>query len=104
MANNRKQKMNNIFKRSPFGWVLAIIIFFLLINSLNIPITGVPQEMSYSEFYQVLKNGPEKIKSVTKVEAILQGELADGSRFFVNIPDNDPELLSVMQDSLNLGN
>ncbi|MEK6727291.1 MAG: ATP-dependent zinc metalloprotease FtsH [Candidatus Omnitrophota bacterium] len=100
MANNRKQKMNNILRRSPFGWILAIIIFFLLINSLNIPITGVPKELSYSEFYQVLKNGPEKIKSVTKVESILQGEFADGSKFFVNIPDNDPELLSAMRQNL----
>jgi len=100
MANNRKQKIDNVFKRSPFGWILAIIIFFFLINSLNIPITGVPKELPYSEFYRVLKNGPEKIKSVTKVETILQGEFADGSKFFVNIPDNDPELLSAMRQNL----
>ena len=100
MANNRKQKLSNIFKRSPFGWVLAIIIFFILVNSLSIPISGVPKELPYSDFYQLLKNSPDKIKAVSKVETILQGEFSDGSKFFVNIPDNDQELLSLMRVNL----
>jgi len=101
MADNmRKSKKNNIFKRFPFGWIFALIIFILIINSFNIPITGVPREMPYSGFYQILKNTPEKIKSVTKIETILQGELTDNSRFFVNIPENDPELLNLMRQNL----
>ncbi|MFA5276446.1 MAG: ATP-dependent metallopeptidase FtsH/Yme1/Tma family protein, partial [Candidatus Omnitrophota bacterium] len=84
--HNHKSKKNNILKRIPFGWIFVIIIFVMLINSFNVPISGVPKETSYSEFYEALKNNPDTIKSLTKTETILQGEYKNGSKFFVNIP------------------
>ena len=96
---NHKSKKNNILKRIPLGWVFALIIFILIINALNVPVTGVPQEKTYSNFYAVLKDKPEEIKSVTKVESVLQGEMKDGQKFFVNIPDNDTELLNAIRKS-----
>jgi len=98
--NIPKSKKNKILRRFPWFWLLIIVVFYLLINSLTIPITGVPKEISYSGFYEILKTSPEKIKSVTKIETILQGEFADNSKFFVNIPDNDTELLSLMRQNL----
>jgi cell division protease FtsH len=102
MANQKipKSKKTNILRRFPFGWIFAIIIFILILNSLNIPITGLPREIPYSDFYRALKDNPEKIKSVTKTETILQGEFTDGFKFFVNIPENDSELLSLMRQNL----
>lgn len=102
MANNKipKHKKKNIFQRLPFGWLLVIIILFLILNSINIPITGLPREISYSDFYRILKDNPEKIKSVTKVETMLQGEFTDNAKFFVNIPENDQELLNLMRQNL----
>jgi len=97
-------KKNNIFKRSPLGWIMTIIIVFLIINSLNIPIKGIPKEITYGEFYSILKKNPDNIKSVIKRDAILQGEFQggfkDNSSFLVNIPDNDMELLSLMRQNL----
>ncbi|MFA5149849.1 MAG: ATP-dependent zinc metalloprotease FtsH [Candidatus Omnitrophota bacterium] len=90
----------NIFKRSPFGWILAIIIFFILINSFNVPMSGMPKEVPYGAFFAILKNNPEKIKTVTKVENLLQGEFTDNSKFLVNIPDNDTELLNLMRQNV----
>jgi len=98
--NNPNPKKNNVFRRIPFGWIFALIMLFLIINSLNVSITGVPKEISYSEFYKVLKDTPDKIKSVTKIETILQGEFTDGPKFFVNIPSDDPELLNLMRANL----
>ncbi len=102
MANDKKSKPNktNIFKRSPFGWILAIILFYIFINSLNFSMSGVPREITYSDFYERLKNSPESFKSVTKIETVLQGEFSDNSKFFLNIPDNDTELLSIMRQNL----
>ena len=95
-----KLPKGNAFKRMPFGWIFAIIIFYFLISSLNISVTGVPQEKPYGEFYSMLKNSPEKIKSVTKIETRLEGEFADSSRFFVHIPDNDTELLNLLRGNV----
>ena len=100
MANNRNPKKNNILKRFPFGWIIAIVIFYILISSLNLSVSGVPKEIPYSQFYATLKDTPDKIKSVTKTETILQGEMTDGSKFYVNIPDKDDELLSLMRKNL----
>ncbi len=96
-----KNNKNGKNKRFPYGWLLSFLIFILLMNVFsNIPITGIPKEISYSQFYQVLKNNPERIKQVTKTETILQGDYTDNSKFFVNIPENDPELLNLMRQNL----
>jgi len=99
--NKPKSSKNNKFKRFPFGWLLAFFLFIILVNSFsNIPITGVPKEISYSQFYKILKDNPDSIKHLTKTESILQGDYADHSKFFVNIPENDPELLNIMRQNL----
>jgi len=102
MAENKNSKSKNInfLKRSPFGWVLVIVIFYLLVSSLNFSVGGVPKEITYSEFYKVLKENPDKVKLLTKIETLLQGEFNDGSKFFLHIPDNDTELLSLMRQNL----
>ncbi len=101
MANHKipNSKKNNIFKRFPFGWIFVVIILFIMFNSLNMPVNGVPKEIPYSKFYEKLTKTPEQIKSVTKVETILQGEFSDNSKFFVNIPENDTELLNLIRKS-----
>ena len=93
-------KKNNVFKRSPLGWIMIIILVFIVLNSINIPINGVPKEITYGEFYSVLKNNPASIKTVVKRELLLQGEFTDKSAFLVNIPDNDTELLNLMRQNL----
>ncbi|MFH0827356.1 MAG: ATP-dependent zinc metalloprotease FtsH [Candidatus Omnitrophota bacterium] len=104
MANhkNTKMKKKNLFQRFPFGWLLAFFALVLLINSLNMPITGIPKELTYSEFYRILKDNPSAIQWVTKTEGglRLEGELNDKSRFFVFIPQDDPELLNLLRQNL----
>lgn len=101
MANsNPRSKKNKIINRFPFGWLFAIIILFVLLSSINVSVNGIPKEITYSEFYSTLKNNPEKIKSVLKTETVLSGEFSDGHKFYLNIPDNDQELLGLMRDKL----
>jgi cell division protease FtsH len=93
-------KKKNILQRSPLGWIMMIVLVFIILNSINIPINGVPKEMTYSEFYTILKNNPASIKNVVKRELILQGEFEDKTGFIVNIPENDTELLDLMRKNL----
>ncbi len=97
---NRKIKKPAIMKRFPFGVIALILLVYLLFSSLNMSITGVPREISYSEFYGILKDSPQKIKSVAKTENMLQGELDDNSKFYLHIPENDQGLLDVMRQNL----
>ncbi|MDP2904692.1 MAG: hypothetical protein Q8O22_00130, partial [Candidatus Omnitrophota bacterium] len=101
MANNMLKK-NNIMKRFPIGWVIGLIVFFAIINLLNTNPAAVSKELAYGNFYRLVKDAPDKLKSVTltKVENVVRGEYADGSKFSVNIPENDPELLALMNRNL----
>jgi cell division protease FtsH len=101
MQNKPKLNKNNLFKRSPLGWLLIFFLFIMLANTIsNIPITGIPKEIPYSQFFRTIRDNPESIKQVTKTETILQGEFSDNSKFFVNLPENDPEMLTLMRQNL----
>ncbi|MDO8489533.1 MAG: ATP-dependent zinc metalloprotease FtsH, partial [Candidatus Omnitrophota bacterium] len=99
--DKNKSNKNNKLKRFPFGWLLGFFLLFFLLNAFNnVNVGGVPKEISYSQFYHILKDNPERIKLVTKTETILQGEYTDNAKFFVNIPENDPDMLSLMRVNL----
>jgi cell division protease FtsH len=96
-----KPKKGNKFRRLPLGWIfVAVILFYVLIHSINVSMTGIPREIPYSQLYAILKDSPEKIKSVTQTDTMLQGEFTDSSKFFVHIPENDQELLNLIRKNL----
>ena len=96
-----KPNKTNSIKRFPFAWLLVFFLLIMLVNSFNnVSVAGIPKEISYSQFYQTLKNSPESIKKATKIETVIQGDYADNSKFFVNLPENDPEMLTLMRQNL----
>ncbi|MDD5431774.1 MAG: ATP-dependent zinc metalloprotease FtsH [Candidatus Omnitrophica bacterium] len=98
--NHSKFKNNKFLKKLPFNWILPILLFFLLMRFINVPVSEIPKEISYSAFYDTLKNDPSKIKSVTMTETILQGEFTSSQKFFLHIPNDDKDLLSLMRQNL----
>jgi len=100
MANNsfKKPKKN---KRFPFGWLLLLLLFYIFISTINISLTGIPKELAYSEFYRYVKNEPAKIKSVIIRDMIIEGVFVDNSRFFVYLPANDSDLMSILRENLS---
>jgi cell division protease FtsH len=103
MANNRLSKMSKqppVGNRFPLWGIAGVILLIIALSSINQSISGVPREIAYSTFYSTLKASPEKIKSATIMETIIQGEFSDGSRFFLNIPNDDRDLLSLMREKI----
>ncbi|MFA6384925.1 MAG: ATP-dependent zinc metalloprotease FtsH [Candidatus Omnitrophota bacterium] len=103
MANGKKSKNflnNKLLRNFPWGWLIAIGMFYVMINILNTSTTGVPKEIAYGEFYKILKDQPQKIKAVTKVENEIEGDYADGGKFKLNIPDNDPDLIRMIRENV----
>ncbi len=96
----KSKKDNNFLKRLPLGWILGLFIFILIIRSFDVSISGVPKEMTYSDFYRTLSDEPGRIYSVTKIDNLMQGEMIDHSKFFLHIPENDTELLNLMRKNL----
>jgi cell division protease FtsH len=99
-SSTPKFKKMKLFTRIPWGLLLIILFLWIMFSSSFMNMSAAPKELTYSEFYQTVKNSPDKIRTVTKTENVLQGDFTDESKFIVNIPENDPELLKLMQQNL----
>ncbi len=86
--------------QSPILWILIIFGVFYLLSNIKIPSASAPQEIKYSDFYRILKNNPERIALVIKRENLLEGRFNDGSRFYLNIPENDQDLLRLLRENV----
>jgi len=100
----RKKPERSDFLRSLFVWVFIALIAVSLFNLLNQNALGPVKQLKYTEFYQMLQQNREKpnIKSVKKVENLLEGELtpqAGGGRFTVYIPD-DKDLIPLLRENV----
>ena len=77
-------------------WVFFVLgVFYLMSvfqNSAN-----ARKELSYNEFFRVLSTAPERIKTVTMIETVLQGEFVNDTRFLVHIPADDKALLTLLR-------
>src|SRR3989338_3948037 len=83
-------------------WVFVALGVFYLLNSWTQTLEKPVRELAYSEFFDILKDNPatQKIKSCVKVENIVKGELADGTKFSVNIPENDQDLIRLLRENV----
>ncbi len=103
MANNKmsKPKKNKMLRSFPWGLVFLIVMVWILLVSMNPSVNMMPKEVAYSDFYKILKVEPQKIKELSKIENELEGTFTDNSKFKVNIPENDNEILSLIRQNVN---
>ena len=99
-SNHNKHRKKFKFNQLPLIWILVTLGIFYLLNTITLSVSGLPRDITYGEFYKVIKEEPQKIKSLMKVENELSGEFADGSRFRLNIPDNDQDLLKLIRENV----
>ena len=106
-SNTMKKLRSNKTKPTPpqgvrkggfplFVWLLFVLgAAYLLGIYQNNAVTR--KELTYSEFYKVLKENPTNLRSVSMIEDTLQGDLANGSKFIVYIPTDDKDLLALLR-------
>ena len=98
----KKQDKNSLMTRRI---LLALILAFgmlYLFNLTDVGTNGATREISYGEFYQILKDNPEKpmISSIAKTDARLEGKFTSGEKFFVNIPAEDKDLIPLLRENV----
>ena len=100
-GNGKNNKKNN---KGILGWVVITLTVLWLANIFAttnvVNMYGVPKEMSYGEFYRILKEEASTIKNLEKIDITLRGELSGGERFFVIIPEEDDGLLSLIREKV----
>ncbi|MCU0665949.1 MAG: ATP-dependent zinc metalloprotease FtsH [Candidatus Omnitrophica bacterium] len=101
VKNNKSPKKNAPVPNMPWIWIfIGLMALYLFANLLNTGVNVSTKEMTYGEFYRILYNTPQRIKSLVKIETDLMGELDDNSHFKLTIPENDQELLSKVQENV----
>ncbi|MFC1632134.1 ATP-dependent zinc metalloprotease FtsH [Candidatus Omnitrophota bacterium] len=93
-------KKNN--SRSLLLWLVLMMGMIYLFRMGSETMQGPPEELSYSEFYQMVTSNSEtgKIQSAIKSEGEIKGELSDGMRFTVSIPLEDQAMVEALRENV----
>lgn len=102
--NDRNRNVPPARNKSNFiVWFFIILGMLYLVNTFSATTPEKPtQEIAYAKFYQMLKDNvaTQKVATCVKVENILRGSLSDGTKFIVNIPDGDQEMLRSLRENV----
>ncbi len=83
-------------------WIILILGVMYLFRMGTLSLEGLPTEISYSQFYYMVKNNKQtgQIKVAARIENIIRGRFANGDRFIVNIPAEDPDLMKLLRENV----
>ncbi|MFH0763473.1 MAG: ATP-dependent zinc metalloprotease FtsH [Candidatus Omnitrophota bacterium] len=83
-------------------WLFIVLGLMWVFNTVGQNIEKPVQEVTYSKFFEALKENPtaNKIKSCIKTDSLIKGELADGTKFVVNIPENDQDIMRLLRENV----
>lgn len=107
--NNKKKKSELTPEKSPpqglIFWVLIILLFLFFSKLMSPPVdgmAGIQTQMSYSAFYRELIANPQtnNITKIVIIEDKMEGIMADGTRFKVNLPINDTEIIKEVRNNV----
>ena len=84
-------------------WLFVFLGLFWVLNSFNQGIEKPIKDITYSKLFELLKENPssQKIKSCIKTDNVVKGELSDGTRFAVNVPENDQDLVRLLRENVS---
>jgi len=107
---NSPAKKGSRQARNPNGnlwfWVILGGVFFLLLAVQDKSTVKTEKELTYSEFYAILKDNPQthQIKHLELTEGpdnTLKGTYLDGLEFKLNIPSHDDDLLKMIKENVS---
>ena len=86
-------------------WTIVLLIMvgtIVLMQMLSRYAGHWHRQLVYSEFYRMLQENPTShgITEARLVERQVEGQLADGSGFYVYVPEQDPELLKLLRENV----
>ncbi len=92
--------MNKSGIPGPVTIFVVLMVVWLLVNLfMELGTNGIPKEISYSQFYSILRSGQPKVVSVVKKEGFIAGKFANGQRFYLYVDPQDKEILKLLRES-----
>lgn len=83
-------------------WILVFLGLAYLFQVGPLSLGKIPASISYGRFYEMLSANAEThfIKSAALTDNIVRGDLADGSKFIVNIPERDEDAIKLLRQTV----
>ena len=85
-----------------FFWIILGFILLLVMSQTNTSTVNAPNDLTYSQFYSILKNKPETIQSIDLIESAettLRGKFTNGKEFKLHIPHEDQAILDLIRQN-----
>ncbi|MBU4376250.1 MAG: ATP-dependent zinc metalloprotease FtsH [Candidatus Omnitrophica bacterium] len=95
--------MKNPNGKNFITWLIFVLVAFYLLRLGTLSLEGPVKELNYGEFYRILI-GVDTSQSVTAAvmrDGTVEGRLSTGERFKVDVPERDPELITVLRDQIS---
>lgn len=83
-------------------WVLVFLGIMYVFQIGPMSAAKVPTPLSYGKFFEILSTNSKThaIKAAEITDTIVRGEMSDGSRFVVNVPDKDPDVIKLLRETV----
>ncbi len=83
-------------------WLLVVLGLFYVFQGPKLALEKPPAVLSYGRFFDILKDNQSthKIKTGELIENVVRGEFDDGSRFAVNVPESDQDLIKLLRENV----
>ena len=105
MKKEGKPEKKSPFFNPVFFWIMFFLLLFYISAKIPLAITNAPQALTYSQFYETLKDNAQtrKIKSLvlTLEESRIQGQFSDGLQFSLFIPEQDESLIPLIRENVS---
>ncbi|MFA5147424.1 MAG: ATP-dependent zinc metalloprotease FtsH [Candidatus Omnitrophota bacterium] len=102
--NNRKKKQQKPVKNGSnlVIWFLIVLGIVYLFRAGGQGVEKPTQDIGYSKFFDIVKENPvtKRIVSCIKTDNVIKGELSDGGKFVVNIPEADQDLIRLLRENV----
>ena len=101
-----QKKGNNLPNNNWLFWLaMGLIFMFFMSQSQNIGTMSEPKTLTYSEFYNILKDNDQtgqitQLELIESTERILKGTLRDNSKFRLNIPTTDEGIIDLIRTNV----
>ena len=99
---NPKKNSREWFPGPIFLWIVLFLSVFYFARLGSMPLEKQNRQLSYSEFYSMLESNPSKpaIKSGIRVSNEIAGDLVNGEKYRVMLPERDPDMERVLRQNL----
>ena len=106
LDNNRKPDQKKSprewFPGSIFLWIILFLSIFYFTRLGTLPLEKQNRQLTYGEFYSMLESNALKptIKSGIRVANEVTGDLVNGEKYRVMLPEHDPDMERILRQSL----